>query len=592
MKKRFISIILVLVFAFSISAPVFAGSFSDLTGHWAESYMEDLADRGYLSGYEDGTMRPDVNITACETLALLSRLYDLEDETLRYIASDYEEYVEDTVPSSLKWAYDEIEICLAAGIVTQDELENMDLTGEVEKETLARFIVRTMQLQSKADELKNASLGFDDADEISSDDVGSVAELVSLGIITGDDNNNFSPKLSVTRAVVATVVSRSLVYLEDEGTTLVIDAYDGLSRSDGIITSVNSGYVDVCGFDGLTREYTVSDSASVTVNGANKTLTSLYTGCYVTVSAKEDTVTALTIDSDSDVTWVQGKIYSTSTSSSTQLLYVADLESGDRTKYTIPSDADITEDGKKATLSSLNKNDFVILKLDDDDVAEVYAASGDCEQTGDITEITYGTTVALKIQDSSNMVYCFALDISDLPTILRGETKISLDRLSAGDAVTVTVENCAVASIVAEGSGDTITGELTSVVATIGGTKWIITSDDGTTATLTVDENAGVYNGDTAILLSDIQVGDTISVVVYGSTITEIYLKSAANSSSKVSGTVLAVATSDKVITVLTDSEKLIYIDASSAASIINASTGNTLKLSAIPVNSELVAFG
>ncbi|MGE4354140.1 MAG: hypothetical protein AB7D36_08665, partial [Oscillospiraceae bacterium] len=72
----------------------------------------------------------------------------------------------------------------------------------------------------------------------------------------------------------------------------------------------------------------------------------------------------------------------------------------------------------------------------------------------------------------------------------------------------------------------------------------------------------------------------------------EIYLKSAANSSSKVSGTVLAVATSDKVITVLTDSEKLIYIDASSAASIINASTGNTLKLSAIPVNSELVAYG
>jgi hypothetical protein len=72
MKKRIVSAILVLFLMVSVSIPALAVEYPDLKGHWAEKYMKDLAERGYLSGSNNG-MRPDAQITAVETLALLSR---------------------------------------------------------------------------------------------------------------------------------------------------------------------------------------------------------------------------------------------------------------------------------------------------------------------------------------------------------------------------------------------------------------------------------------------------------------------------------------------------------------------------------------
>ncbi len=206
-------------------------------------------------------------------------------------------------------------------------------------------------------------------------------------------------------------------------------------------------------------------------------------------------------------------------------------------------------------------------------------------------EIEYGTTVTLKITDDDDVVFCFLLDISDLPTILRGGSEISIDRLNTGDAVTVTLESCAIVEISVEGEEDTITGELTSIITTTDGTNWVLATDDGTVSYL-IDENAAAYSGTTSILLSDIQVGDTVSVVVYGDTITEVYLQSALTSSEKVTGSVLAVDTSSKTIMILTASDKLVYIDASSVVTIISATTGSTMKLSAIETNSAIVAYG
>jgi hypothetical protein len=110
--------------------------------------------------------------------------------------------------------------------------------------------------------------------------------------------------------------------------------------------------------------------------------------------------------------------------------------------------------------------------------------------------------------------------------------------------------------------------------------------------TLTVDENAGVYHGTTAILRSDIHAGDRVSVVVVGSTITEITLISAVTSADKVSGTVLVVNTTSKTVTILTASGKLVYLDLTSVVSIISAETGRAVSMSSLAANAGLVAYG
>ena len=592
MKKKIASMLLAFILIFSVSAPAFASNYTDLNGHWAQKYMEDLADRGYLTGYDNKTMRPDKMITACESLVMLSRFYPLSDFQSDTIYSDYSSIVTKAVPSSLSWAYKYLAVCLAAGIITKSELSSMDLTTKIEKEQLSVFLIRTMQLSGEADKLSDTKLTFNDTDKITQSYQADIAELVSIGIIQGDDDNNFKPQSSVTRAVAATMISRALGYLKTSNISLAIDAYNGFYQTDGIITSASSS-LEMSGFDGLVREYTIASSADVTVNKAQKALSSAYEGCYALVTVKGSVVSAIAIESDPNEKWVQGKIYSASTLTSTNTLYVEDLESGKNTNYTIPNNAEILQDDSKTAFSKLTNNYFVTLKLEDNKVTQVRAMNTDGELSGSITEIGYGTEVTFKIKDKNGVAYCFLFNISALPAITRGNTSISIDRLSVGDKVTVVTKNCEITSIKVENSSDKITGELTSITTTTKGTTWILTLDSGTIKTFTVDESATVYDAeDHAILLSAIEVGDTVSAVVYGSTITEIHLESALTSTTKLTGPILAIDTSKNTITVLNKSSKLIYIDTSHVVTIIESSTGKSLSLSSLKAKDSIVAYG
>lgn len=51
---------------------------SDLDGHWAEEVMQEWIGYGIIAGYEDGTVRPDRSITRAEMTALLDRVMDYQ----------------------------------------------------------------------------------------------------------------------------------------------------------------------------------------------------------------------------------------------------------------------------------------------------------------------------------------------------------------------------------------------------------------------------------------------------------------------------------------------------------------------------------
>lgn len=48
--------------------------FSDVSKHWASEYINRATERGWINGYEDGTFRPDQNITRAEATALVNRV--------------------------------------------------------------------------------------------------------------------------------------------------------------------------------------------------------------------------------------------------------------------------------------------------------------------------------------------------------------------------------------------------------------------------------------------------------------------------------------------------------------------------------------
>ena len=58
-------------------------TFSDISGHWAEKYIERTAELGWIQGFADGTFRPDTYITRAQAMTMINRVLNRipEDES-------------------------------------------------------------------------------------------------------------------------------------------------------------------------------------------------------------------------------------------------------------------------------------------------------------------------------------------------------------------------------------------------------------------------------------------------------------------------------------------------------------------------------
>ena len=241
--KRLLSCLLSLVMVFSLTAlPASAATtFPDIQTHWAKSYIEAMTAAGMFKGYEDGSFKPENQLTTAEALALCARAIGLDSSTTMDIATDYYDTVKTTLNNEQTWFYQEFSICLATGILTTADLKSLyqsgDLTDPIEKEDLAVYLVRAMQLGPMADRLTSYPLTFDDASSISADAKPSVYLLHVYGIVEGDEFNDFSPKLNVTRAVMATMLTRAIAYMQAHGTSPDLPEYTDYAFRQGVIAS-------------------------------------------------------------------------------------------------------------------------------------------------------------------------------------------------------------------------------------------------------------------------------------------------------------------------------------------------------------------
>ena len=80
------------------SGHVYAASFHDISGHWAERYIEKAIDYGFVNGYEDGTFKPNAPITRAEFTTMFNAA--LENKSTADI--DFADVTEDD------WFYDDI----------------------------------------------------------------------------------------------------------------------------------------------------------------------------------------------------------------------------------------------------------------------------------------------------------------------------------------------------------------------------------------------------------------------------------------------------------------------------------------------------
>ncbi|QUH25269.1 S-layer homology domain-containing protein [Serpentinicella alkaliphila] len=172
----------------------------DIKDHWAKNCILWLIEKGIITGYEDGTIRPNNYITRAETAALLARAFKLETSDKLYSG-----YL-DPIPYWARGyilALTEQEIFIGSpangGRVF---MANAFITRE---QTVAVFI-RAFSLCLE----EEVELGFIDKDEISEWALDYVKAGVGNRILNGYPDNTLRPKNSITRAEVFAILCRLL----------------------------------------------------------------------------------------------------------------------------------------------------------------------------------------------------------------------------------------------------------------------------------------------------------------------------------------------------------------------------------------------
>lgn len=87
---------------YSLDAP-----FYDTEGHWAEVYINRAYELGWISGYTGGAFRPDKSITRAEVAAIVNRMLEREADPA-YLAAHQAELLKFRDLPATHWAYEHI----------------------------------------------------------------------------------------------------------------------------------------------------------------------------------------------------------------------------------------------------------------------------------------------------------------------------------------------------------------------------------------------------------------------------------------------------------------------------------------------------
>lgn len=184
----------------------FAATFNDLTAdHWAYMPIKEMADKGILSGYPDGTFRPNGAITRAEFAKILVLSLNLSGSQVNVEFED--------VPSE-HWAYSYVKKAsdYLSGYTNGVVLRYMPDNKAV-REDMTVAIVNAAGLQN-ADYSLSTLNRFSDKNDISESLKKYVAIAVENGLMKGNDDGTFRPKGNLTRAQVCQLMKNALEYLE------------------------------------------------------------------------------------------------------------------------------------------------------------------------------------------------------------------------------------------------------------------------------------------------------------------------------------------------------------------------------------------
>lgn len=198
--RKFVAAFLVLAIM-SIGSPAMAAdhapSFKDVPGsHWAASAIRMAVEQGYVSGYPDGTFKPNQNVTRAEFMRMLADALKLPHSQ-----------------GGSPWYQPYVAALLEIGV--HQEKDFSEYNTPISRLEMSRLIARGLALQNgytqllaKFSYLTWDDLSFADRSDVAAADVPFVALAYGTEILSGYPDETFRPGQNATRAEAVVMLTK------------------------------------------------------------------------------------------------------------------------------------------------------------------------------------------------------------------------------------------------------------------------------------------------------------------------------------------------------------------------------------------------
>lgn len=183
------------IFTIVFSSTVFGAVYSDISGHPYEKYISEYSEKGYVSGYPDGTFRPNNTITRAEVAALIKKINLPEIKQQNNMFSDV---------SLDDWFYDAVDTSVKGGIISGYE-------GNIFKpqNNITRFeIISILSNLIRSENYNTVTLPYIDTEQIPTWVNNAVRNLYACGIIGEYDDNKIDGNKNISRGEVIAMLSK------------------------------------------------------------------------------------------------------------------------------------------------------------------------------------------------------------------------------------------------------------------------------------------------------------------------------------------------------------------------------------------------
>ncbi len=213
--KKLLSFLLAIMMVFSFTT--YAAS--DISGHWAESIVEKWIEAGKIKGYEDGSFRPDNNMTRAEFATVLASAIDVN-------IAEYDEHEFNDVSES-HWYYENVKKLVTLSVVAPGE--NFNPESLITRQDVFTMAGRAFYTLSVNYDVLN---DFSDKDMISDYAIDYVAGLVEAGNISGYEDGTLKPLEFITRAECVKILDGFNIVKDPYSLAGIMDRiYDGVTEA-------------------------------------------------------------------------------------------------------------------------------------------------------------------------------------------------------------------------------------------------------------------------------------------------------------------------------------------------------------------------